>query len=131
MPLHEYECDVCGHRFERIQKYSDPPIETCPKCGGHVHKLISAPAFQFKGSGFYITDYPKKDSTPESKSEDAPSKSDSKSEGSPSKSEGASTKSDGSSKGKDSAPAKADKSPATSDKSSAPSPKASTKDQKD
>ena len=62
MPLHEYECDVCGRRFEKIQKFSDPPIAVCPTCGGHVHKLISSPAFQFKGSGFYATDYAKKDS---------------------------------------------------------------------
>jgi putative FmdB family regulatory protein len=61
MPLYEYECDTCGHRFEIIQKFSDPPIEKCPKCGGSVHKLMSSPAFQFKGSGWYVTDYPKKD----------------------------------------------------------------------
>jgi putative FmdB family regulatory protein len=63
MPIHEYECDTCGHRFERIQKFSDPPIEVCPNCGGHVHKLISSPAIQFKGTGWYITDYAKKDSS--------------------------------------------------------------------
>lgn len=57
MPLYEYECDACGHRFEVIQKYSDALIETCPKCGGKVQKLLSSPAIQFKGSGFYITDY--------------------------------------------------------------------------
>jgi putative FmdB family regulatory protein len=63
MPLYEYECDACGHRFEHIhQKFSEPPIEKCPTCGGHVHKLMSSPAIQFKGSGFYITDYAKKDS---------------------------------------------------------------------
>jgi putative FmdB family regulatory protein len=61
MPLYEYECDACDHRFEKIQKFSDPLEDTCPKCGGHVHKLISSPAIQFKGSGFYITDYPKGD----------------------------------------------------------------------
>jgi putative FmdB family regulatory protein len=61
MPLYEYECDVCGHRFEKIQKFSDPLEDTCPKCGGPVHKLMSSPAIQFKGSGFYITDYPKGD----------------------------------------------------------------------
>src|SRR5437773_8824915 len=61
MPLYEYECDACGHRFEKIQKYSDPLQDTCPKCGGAVHKLFSSPAIQFKGSGFYITDYAKKD----------------------------------------------------------------------
>jgi len=62
MPLYEYQCDNCGHRFEVIRKFSDPPLETCPKCGGHVQKLIASPAFQFKGSGWYITDYAKKDS---------------------------------------------------------------------
>ncbi len=61
MPLYEYECDACGHRFEKIQKFSDPLVDTCPTCGGHVHKLFSSPAIQFKGSGFYITDYPKGD----------------------------------------------------------------------
>jgi putative FmdB family regulatory protein len=61
MPLYEYECDACGHRFEKIQKFSDPLEDTCPKCGSHVHKLMSSPAIQFKGSGFYITDYPKGD----------------------------------------------------------------------
>src|SRR5579863_3027707 len=64
MPLYEYLCDACGHRFELIMKYSDPPLEICPKCGGRVHKLQSAPAFQFKGTGWYVTDYPKKDQTP-------------------------------------------------------------------
>jgi len=63
MPLYEYECDSCGHRFEVIQKFSDPPIDKCPKCGSTVRKLMSSPAIQFKGSGWYITDYAKKDST--------------------------------------------------------------------
>jgi len=62
MPLYEYQCEPCGHRFEAIQKFSDRPLETCPKCGGPVRKLIAAPAFQFKGSGWYVTDYAKKDS---------------------------------------------------------------------
>jgi putative FmdB family regulatory protein len=61
MPLYEYQCDECGHRFEVIQKYSDPPIDKCPVCGKTVHKLQSAPAFQFKGSGWYVTDYARKD----------------------------------------------------------------------
>lgn len=61
MPLYEYECEVCRQRFEKIQKYSDPPIEVCVHCGkGPVRKLPSSPAIQFKGSGFYITDYAKK-----------------------------------------------------------------------
>ncbi len=57
MPLYEYECETCSHRFEVIQKFSDAPIAVCPKCGGPVQKLLSSPAIQFKGSGFYLTDY--------------------------------------------------------------------------
>ncbi len=63
MPLYEYQCDACQHRFEVIQKYSDAPIDVCPLCGAAVRKLISSPAIQFKGSGWYITDYAKKSST--------------------------------------------------------------------
>jgi len=64
MPLYEYECEACQKRFERIQKYSDPPIDVCPNCAkGPVRKLLSSPAIQFKGSGFYITDYAKKSGT--------------------------------------------------------------------
>jgi putative FmdB family regulatory protein len=62
MPLYEYQCEACGHRFEVIQKFSDAPVETCQRCGGAVRKLLSSPAIQFKGSGWYITDYAKKDS---------------------------------------------------------------------
>ena len=61
MPLYEYECAACGHRFERIQKFSDPPVEECPNCSERqVQKLLSSPAIQFKGTGWYITDYAKK-----------------------------------------------------------------------
>jgi len=60
MPLYEYECEANGHRFEVIQKFSDPPIAVCPTCGSPVQKLLSSPAIQFKGSGFYITDYARK-----------------------------------------------------------------------
>jgi putative FmdB family regulatory protein len=63
MPLYEYECEACGNRFERIQKFSDPLVDTCPLCSGHVKKLLSSPAIQFKGSGWYITDYAKKSSS--------------------------------------------------------------------
>jgi putative FmdB family regulatory protein len=63
MPLYEYQCDSCAHRFERIQKFSDPLVEICPNCGGAVRKLLSSPAIQFKGSGWYITDYAKKPSS--------------------------------------------------------------------
>jgi putative FmdB family regulatory protein len=57
MPLYEYQCEACEHRFEVIQKFSDSPIETCQRCGGTVRKLLSSPAIQFKGTGWYITDY--------------------------------------------------------------------------
>lgn len=58
MPLYEYECRKCHFRFERIQKFSDPLVRKCPKCKtGRVEKLISAPAVQFKGTGWYVTDY--------------------------------------------------------------------------
>ena len=60
MPLYEYECEA-GHHFEKILKLSEPPIETCPTCGKPVHKLVSSPAFHLKGTGWYITDYAKKD----------------------------------------------------------------------
>ena len=63
MPLYEYECESGEHRFERIQKFSDPPVDTCPTCGRKVRKLLSSPAIQFKGSGWYITDYAKKSSS--------------------------------------------------------------------
>ena len=61
MPLYEYECDACGRRFEVIQKFSDAPVEVCKECGkGPVRRLFSSPAIQFKGSGWYVTDYAKK-----------------------------------------------------------------------
>ena len=63
MPLYEYQCDACAHRFEVIQKFSDAPIDVCPKCGGAVKKLLSSPAIQFKGTGWYITDYARKADT--------------------------------------------------------------------
>jgi putative FmdB family regulatory protein len=57
MPIYEYECLSCGKRTEWLQKMSDPPLAACPNCGGEVKKLISSPAVQFKGSGWYVTDY--------------------------------------------------------------------------
>ena len=76
MPLYEYECDACAHRFERIQKFSDPLVDTCPKCGGVVRKLLSSPAIQFKGSGWYITDYAKRSGSVESSSSSSSSSKD-------------------------------------------------------
>jgi putative FmdB family regulatory protein len=60
MPIYEYQCRKCQHRFERIQKFSEPPVRKCPKCGGPVEQLLHAPAVQFKGAGWYVTDYASK-----------------------------------------------------------------------
>ena len=60
MPLYEYQCPKCG-RFELIRKFSDETVTKCPTCGSDVQKLLSAPAIQFKGTGWYITDYARKD----------------------------------------------------------------------
>ena len=111
MPLYEYECDACGHRFETIRKFSDPPLEVCPKCGGHVRKLIASPAFQFKGTGWYITDYAKKDSSGAGKTSGSSSEADK-----------------GSSSDTKETPAKSESTPAASESSSHTPPKTSAKD---
>ena len=77
MPLYEYQCQKCGHRFERIQRFSDPLVKKCPECGGKVEQLLSAPAVQFKGSGWYVTDYAQKSSGASSSKSESESKSDS------------------------------------------------------
>src|ERR1700674_2764486 len=78
MPLYEYECEACAHRFERIRKFSDPPVDVCPKCGKKkLRKLVSSPAIQFKGSGFYINDYARKGAKGEDSSKDTDSSKDS------------------------------------------------------
>ena len=69
MPLYEYQCTQCGERKEVLQKFSDPPYSHCPKCSGAMKKLLSSPAIQFKGSGFYKTDYASKSSSSSSKGE--------------------------------------------------------------
>jgi putative FmdB family regulatory protein len=92
MPLYEYQCEACAQRFEVIQKFSDPPAEVCRVCGGGpVKKLLSSPAIQFKGSGWYITDYARKsgETTPSSSDSTKPaekaSKESSSSEAAPAK----------------------------------------------
>jgi putative FmdB family regulatory protein len=68
MPLYEYQCKKCKYRFEQIQKFSDNPVKKCPECGGPVEKLISTSAVQFKGSGWYVSDYGRKGSAGQSSS---------------------------------------------------------------
>jgi putative FmdB family regulatory protein len=89
MPIYEYQCKKCGHTFERIQKFSDRQVRTCPECKGRVERLVNAPAIQFKGSGWYVTDYAGKSGGKSSNgsSSKAESKSDSKKESSSKKSD--------------------------------------------
>ena len=120
MPLYEYQCEPCGHRFERIQKYSDPIADTCPVCGGVVRKLMSSPAIQFKGSGFYITDYPKKDQGGTDKSDAGSADKATTSESTSSKDEKGKAEKGKTEKGdKSTTPAASDKGASTSSTSSA------------
>ena len=66
MPLYEYKCKKCGRKMEKIRKFSDPPLTVCEHCGGELEQLLSSPAIQFKGTGWYVTDYAKKSSAPAS-----------------------------------------------------------------
>lgn len=79
MPLYEYKCEGCGETFEVIQKFSDEPLTVHEKCGGSVHRLLSAPALQFKGSGWYVTDYAKAGTNAPAKSGESSDKSSSES----------------------------------------------------
>lgn len=76
MPIYEYECPNCGKHYEIFQKFSDEPLQRCPECGGHVHKLISRTSFILKGTGWYVTDYasPKREKTTEAEGEKGPEK---------------------------------------------------------
>ena len=107
MPLYEYECRKCHHRFERIQQFSDKPVRRCPKCKtGRVEKLISSPAVHFKGTGWYVTDYGGKKSSGGDKPEGGD-----KSEGGGKSESGKSEEKGGKgSSGKDAAAKKSDKS---------------------
>lgn len=72
MPIYEYECSACHKRFEKFQRLSDPLLTVCPQCGGGVHKAISVPAIQFKGSGWYVTDYARRAGGSSSKGSESP-----------------------------------------------------------
>ena len=76
MPLYEYECEKCGEQFEVMQKFSDAPLTKHEKCGGRVNRLLSAPALQFKGSGWYITDYARAKSAEKPSDNGTPAKTD-------------------------------------------------------
>jgi putative FmdB family regulatory protein len=92
MPLYEYRCAACGSTFEKIRKFSDPPLEVCEKCGkGPIEKLISSPAIQFKGTGWYITDYAKKSTGDGAATKAAADKSDREKKDAPVKTEAATT----------------------------------------
>ena len=75
MPIYEYVCEQCEQSTEAIQRLNDPPLAECPKCGGRLRKKLSAPAFQFKGSGWYATDYARKGGDSADKSSESSSSS--------------------------------------------------------
>ena len=82
MPLYEYQCRECGERVEKIQRFSDRVLVKCAKCGGKMERLLSAPAIQFKGAGWYVTDYARKSPSGETHTtEGAPAKSEKKDSG--------------------------------------------------
>jgi putative FmdB family regulatory protein len=110
MPLYEYECAKCGTHFDEIQKFSDRPLTKHPGCGGKVKRLLSAPAIQFKGSGWYITDYARKTdkTSSEGKSSDGKTDSDGKKESVEKKAESKSTET----KASDNGSAKSESKPA-------------------
>jgi putative FmdB family regulatory protein len=131
MPLYEYECEACGQRFEVIRKFSDPPLDVCKECGeGPIKRLPSSPAIQFKGSGFYITDYPKTGEAGRDDKRSSEQKNDAQSDaagaGTGSKAEGkaeSKTEGSGGTSAKADAPAKSD----AAAKPAAPSPTTASK----
>jgi putative FmdB family regulatory protein len=88
LPLYEYKCEGCGETFEVIQKFADEPVTVHEKCGGHVYRLMSAPALQFKGTGWYVTDYAKGSGSVPNKGESSKNESDNKSDSGKSDSSG-------------------------------------------
>lgn len=112
MPLYEYQCKKCKHKFEKIQKFSDRPIKKCPECGSPVEKVMHAPAVQFKGTGWYVTDYGGKgDKSETSKTESSSDK------GGPEKKESTAKEDGAKSKDKDSSSKKSESKKSESKKS--------------
>jgi len=117
MPLYEYQCDNCGERFEAIQKFADTPLALHEKCGGSARRLLSVPALQFKGSGFYINDYAKSGST----SGNGESKNESKNESKKKNESG------DSSSGKEASSAKTESTTSSTKSSDSPAPSTTSK----
>jgi len=92
VPLYEYQCKKCKHKFEKIQKFSDPPVRKCPECGSPVEKVMHAPNVQFKGTGWYVTDYGGKDKSDKSKGEGGSDKASSEKKETTAKEDGAKSK---------------------------------------
>ena len=90
MPIYEYQCKKCKHRFEKIQLFSDPMLKKCPKCGAALELLISSSTVQFKGSGWYVTDYAKKSGGGSASNGDSASKKEGKTKSESSTQEGSS-----------------------------------------
>ena len=93
MPLYEYKCVKCGHRFEKIESVTAPETKKCPKCGAKAPRMASAPAIQFKGSGWYVTDYAGKSSAAKSGENSAPASGEKSGDGAPAKTSEKSTES--------------------------------------
>ncbi len=126
MPLYEYQCTQCGERREVLQKFSDPPLLLCAKCGGGMKKLQSSPAIQFKGSGFYKTDYPSSSSKADSGSRSESGTNADSSSGGDASSKGDSSSKSESSKGESSRSESSSKSePSSKSESSSSAPAAS------
>jgi putative FmdB family regulatory protein len=126
MPLYEYECEACGQRFEVIRKFSDPPLDVCKQCGrGPIRRLPSSPAIQFKGSGFYITDYPKTGDAGRADKQSAEQKQDAKSDAATDKASKTEGKTESKPEGSSGAAAKPD-APAKSDAAAKPSTPSAT-----
>ena len=121
MPLYEYQCLKCKHRFEKIMKFSDRPVTKCPECGGKLEQMISAPAIQFKGSGWYVTDYAKSGSKPASVDSKSEKSSDKDGKDSGSKDSGSKDSKDSSSKPESESDSKSESSSGSKSESSSKS----------
>jgi putative FmdB family regulatory protein len=123
LPLYPYRCTQCGHRFEKIQSFSAEPVKVCPRCGGPVERVLTAPGLQFKGAGWYVNDYAPKSSGAAADSAPAESKSESKTEANP-----ATSAKGGESGGTSKSDSSGTSAPSTTSRPAAPSASSSTTD---